>query len=38
MDQDTEGSPFDRSEVCPLVLGREAGKRGPDEGSRQFWK
>lgn len=26
MDRDTEGSPFDRSEACPLVPGREAGK------------
>lgn len=34
MDQDTEGSPIDRSEVCPLEPGREAGKKGPDEGSR----
>lgn len=27
MDQDTEGTPIDRSEVCPLEPGREAGER-----------
>ena len=32
--QGAEGLPFDRSEAHPLVPGREAEKKGTDDGSR----